>query len=101
MAATATRKPPKPVHGVCRWVDPLGPDDSSAVLAINGTEYTLHVNEDERTSVVLGYTLVKGDGSSYDIDAETWECSCPDCTFRGRQCKHSKAVQAAMVPQAA
>ena len=90
------RKPPSPVHGSCRWIEPLGPNDTSALIAINGTEYTLHVLEDD-AGTLLGYQLVKPDGCvTYEIDAKTFECSCPDSVFRQRLCKHSKALKAAL-----
>ncbi len=100
MSATTRRRPPAAeAHGACRWVEPLGPNDSAALLEINGVPYVLCVLEDERTSAVLGYQMVKADGTRYEIDAATWECNCPDMTFRPDRpggCKHVKALRAAL-----
>ena len=96
---TKTRKVLPPATGHARWVEPLGPADTSAVLEINGTAYVVTVLEDERTGDVLGYQLEKGDGSHYDVDAATWECSCPDATWRLERrsaCKHSRGLRAAL-----
>lgn len=98
MTATKTRKPLTEVHGSCRWVEPLGEYDTAAVLSINGTPYTLYVNEADNGSV-LGYQLVKPDGTVYDVNAETWTCDCPDGTYRPHRpqgCKHAKALRAAL-----
>jgi hypothetical protein len=45
---------------------------------------------------LLGYTLDRLDGKTYDIDAETWQCDCPDSTYRERACKHSLALRAGL-----
>jgi hypothetical protein len=85
----------KPVSGTCKWVLPIG-ETGTGVLAINGTDYTVTVlrNQDR----VTGYRLQKLDGTVYDIDAgrEQWGCDCPDATYRERQCKHVKALRAAL-----
>ena len=91
---------PKPktrrASGTCRWVLPIG-EVGTGVLAINGQSYTVTVHRDGGR--VLGYRLEKLDGRAYDIDAsagEHWACDCPDATYRGRECKHVKALQAAL-----
>jgi len=85
--ANRSRKPVKPVQGICRWIRRLDHPDG-AVLEINGTPYTVVV-------ITGGYRLVKADGTTYDIDGTTWTCSCPDATWRQRECKHVKALRAA------
>ncbi|HKI36596.1 MAG TPA: SWIM zinc finger family protein [Gemmataceae bacterium] len=85
-------KPVKPVSGVCRWARRIGEggiDPQSGVLVINGQPYGVLV-------MAGGYRLVKPDGTAYDVNGQTWECDCPDATYRGRQCKHSKALRAAL-----
>jgi hypothetical protein len=44
------------------------------------------------------YRLEKLDGPTYDIDATApeWRCDCPDATYRNRECKHVKALRAAL-----
>jgi hypothetical protein len=56
------------------------------VLLINGRPYGVITFEG-------GYRLVKPD---YDIDSGAWSCTCPDATYRQRQCKHAKALRAAL-----
>jgi hypothetical protein len=48
---------------------------------------------------VVGFTLTKfNSGQRYQVtfDGETWECDCPDCTFRERTCKHVLALHSAL-----
>jgi hypothetical protein len=85
----------KLVSGTCKWVLPIG-ETGTGVLAINGTDYTVTVlrNQDR----ITGYRLQKLDGTVYDIDASQldWRCDCPDSTYRERECKHVKALRAAL-----
>jgi hypothetical protein len=39
-----------------------------------------------------------GTGEKYQItfDGESWECDCPDSTYRGRDCKHLVALHDAL-----
>jgi hypothetical protein len=94
--ATRSPRPVKPVGGTARWLrNNLGKPDGQSVLEINGRSYWLTVLRDGER--VVGFRLEKfGGGTTYDVNAETWECSCPDATYRERQCKHSKALQAAL-----
>jgi hypothetical protein len=98
MSLLANRQPQaksRPVAGICRWVLPIG-EVGTGVLEINGTSYTVTVLRGP--SGVVGYRLGKDDGKTYDIDAtgETWKCDCPDATYRERECKHVKALRAAL-----
>jgi hypothetical protein len=48
-----------------------------------------------------GFRLTRRDNNdTYDIDTERgegcWACTCADCTYRGRECKHILAVRAAL-----
>jgi hypothetical protein len=80
----------KPVAGTCRWVRRLGDGDPhSGVLLINGRPYGV-------VAIPGGYRVVKPDGVVYDLDARSWACTCPDAVWRQRQCKHAKAVRAAL-----
>jgi hypothetical protein len=98
------RYQPRPVHGRCRWLKPIG--DTPGVLSINCQDYTIEQHTDA-DGQVNGYRLVKigevdenGDPIVYDIGLEwgpgQWECTCPDAIYRKRECKHAKAVAAAM-----
>jgi hypothetical protein len=62
------------VSGTCRL------DRKTGVLLINGRPYGVIVLQ-------AGYRLVKLDGVTYDIDAESWACTCPDATYRQREKK--------------
>jgi hypothetical protein len=45
----------------------------------------------------LGYTVKRLDNSEcYDIDGETWECTCPDSVYRAKECKHAGAIKAGL-----
>ncbi len=90
---TNSRKPVKPVQGKCRWLVRIG-ETGVGALEISGKPYVVSVLTDGNKTV--GYRLEKPDGKSYEIDAQSWECSCPDATFRERECKHAKALRAAL-----
>ena len=66
-------------------------------LAINDAEYFVTVHRD-RDGRALGYRLERRDGTAYDIDATgpDWQCDCPDATYRQRECKHARALRAAL-----
>ena len=68
------------------------------------TEYAVSELTD-RTGRVVGYRLAKDDGECWDVDADLWECSCPDYLWRAAArareglppaCKHSAALKAAL-----
>jgi hypothetical protein len=101
MSLLVNRRPKakvKPASGTCRWVLPIG-EVGTGVLAINGRNYTLTVLNGE--SGVVGYRMVKADGTAYDIGTteERWTCDCPDATFHPERpggCKHVAALRAAL-----
>jgi hypothetical protein len=101
MTVLARTRAPKPVTGTCRWVKRISWPFPS-VLEINGTEYTvvpLHNQPAQEGAPVAGYRLVKPDGRTYyDVNAETWQCDCPDATYCPRPggCKHGKALRTAL-----
>ena len=88
----------KPASGSCRWVVSIGEADTG-VLAINGTSYTVTVLRDPNG--IVGYRMVKADGTAYDLctTEEHWSCDCPDATFQPERpggCKHVAALRAAL-----
>jgi hypothetical protein len=89
------RRPVKPVSGTCRWIKYLQ-WPFPGVLQINGTAYTVTALTNEQTGQIEGYRLVKQDGTTYDVDAHWWTCDCPDAVYRNRECKHVKALRAAL-----
>jgi hypothetical protein len=101
MTVLARTRTPKPVSGTCRWVRRIA-YPFPGILEINGTEYTvlpLYNQPAEEDAPVIGYRLVKPDGRTYyDVNAETWNCDCPDATYCPRPggCKHSKALRTAL-----
>lgn len=82
----------KPVKGTCRWLVRIGDgDDKSGLLLINGQRYAVLV-------LPGGYRLIKPDGTAYDLEpaGESFRCDCPDAVYRERECKHAKALCAAL-----
>jgi hypothetical protein len=93
----------KPVTGTVRWLKPLIVGKTLGRLSItnaNGKteEYDIHAFIDG-DGVVQGYGLAKDDDEIHSIDVTAgfgWTCDCPDHQFRNRECKHIKAVRAAL-----
>lgn len=95
-------RPVKPVSGKVRWLRPLIPGKQLGRISItnaNGvaTEYDVGAHLDGER--IVGFGLAKDDDEVYAIDAGQWygwTCDCGDCQFRNRECKHIKAVRAAL-----
>lgn len=93
----------KPVGGSVRWLRPLIAGKTLGRIRITnaegkGTEYDLDAFTDA-AGRIIGYGLAKDDDDIHAIDvvASTgWTCDCPDCQFRNRECKHIKALRAAL-----
>jgi hypothetical protein len=102
MSLLANRSPRakvRPAHGTVRWILPIGEADAGAV-AINGRAYTVNVLRGTGRAII-GYRLIKADGTAYDVntEAEHWSCDCPDATFHPERpggCKHAVALRAAL-----
>lgn len=92
----------KPVAGKVRWLRPLIVGKTLGRLAITNasgltTEYDIGAHLDGER--IVGFGLAKDDDEVYAIDASQsygWTCDCGDCQFRARECKHIKAVRAAL-----
>jgi hypothetical protein len=112
--ATKTRKQARETHGSCRIIPacnlplPQALDAGEALLTIAPergapTNYTVQrlADDDGRA---LGFRLTRltdyiVDRKVYDIDVCQgfgWTCDCPDAQFRSRECKHVRALRAAL-----
>jgi len=113
----SSRRAASPVrHGTCRWVagwrsslDALL-NGSGAVLSITSVtgrgpvtnEYMVTPKLDSKG--LAGWSMIRTDTLAdeaaeligYDMDAELTTCSCPDHQYRGCQCKHLRALRAAL-----
>ena len=93
----------KPVTGSVRWLRPLILGKTLGRIAITNanhetTEYDLGAFTD-KDGAIQGFGLAKDDDEVYAIDTTAgfgWVCDCADCQFRNRECKHIKAVRAAL-----
>jgi hypothetical protein len=95
------RLPLPPARGTCRWAAQIT-DHHAGVLVLDNTVYIVAENRDRGT--LVGFTLTKRDGTTYDLDATDaygLSCSCPDATFRQERaagrCKHARALRAALL----
>lgn len=86
--------------GVCRWVKPIG---TLPCLYIEPTGGEGHVYEVETVGIeyVLRRIAVEKPGAptvTYTVrpGRGVWACSCPDASRRGYECKHARAVRAAI-----
>lgn len=108
------RKPARETHGTCQLIPacplplPQALDAGEALLTIlpergRVTNYTVKRLTDPDGDTV-GYRLLKltdyiVDRVAYDIDMTAgygWQCDCPDAQFQGRECKHVRALRAAL-----
>ena len=93
----------KPVTGSVRWLRPLVLGKTLGRIAITNasdetTEYDIGAFTDN-DGALQGFVLAKDDDDVYSIDTTAgfgWVCDCADCQFRNRECKHIKAVRAAL-----
>ena len=93
----------KPVTGSVRWLHPLIIGKQLGRISITNannqtTDYDLGAFTD-KDGVIQGFGLAKDDDEVYAIDTANsfgWVCDCADCQFRNRECKHIKAVRAAL-----
>jgi hypothetical protein len=107
-----TRKPARVAHGTC-YLKATGDrtlaqalDSGDALLTIHAercTNYTVQRLRDPEGET-LGFRLMKladyiVDRKVYDVDVtlgKDWLCDCPDATFQNRECKHARALRAAL-----
>jgi hypothetical protein len=97
------KEQPKPVTGSVRWLRPLVIGKTLGRIAITNannetTEYDIGAFTDN-DGALQGFGLAKDDDEVYSIDTTAgfgWTCDCADCQFRSRECKHIKAVRAAL-----
>jgi hypothetical protein len=102
-AMTTKQRQVKPVTGTVRWIRPLIQGKQLGRIGItnaNGKneEYDVAFFTDNDGAIV-GVGLAKDDDTVYAIDTTAgfgWVCDCPDATFNSRECKHCKAVRAAL-----
>ncbi len=101
---TRTNETPKPVTGTVRWLRPLIHGKQLGRLAIgnaNGKveEYDVgYLAGADGQPTGLG--LAKDDDQVYAIEPTIGggqRCSCNDCQYRNRECKHIRAARAALV----
>lgn len=114
---TTQRKPARETHGIARFVStgplplPQALDAGETLLALypergNATSYQVQRLSDPDGATV-GFRLLKLtpfiiDRKVYDIDVTPgygWQCDCPDAQFQSRECKHCKALRAALVKE--
>jgi hypothetical protein len=84
----------------CRWLRRPTTSEPGKLVINNGKglerlyEVAPVLHPDGR---VLGYHVARLDNHDvYDVDGETWECTCADATYRERACKHSLALRAGL-----
>jgi hypothetical protein len=110
-ATRSNRKPARETHGKCFLKASLGRTleqsliEGIALLTIHTercTNYTVQRLADPDGETV-GFRLIKltdfiVDRQIYDIELAGKElrCDCPDATFENRECKHARALRAAL-----
>ena len=95
-----TRPATRPASGLCRWLTKPNAHHEGGALEINGTAYEVLPLFDG--AALVGYRLLKADGTMYDVGtagAHGWTCDCPDATYHPERpggCKHVQALRAAL-----
>jgi SWIM zinc finger len=95
------RSPLPPVQATGRGVGLADLFNDCAILEIdaNGEETPYWCGAITDGGKIVGVRLQKfTTGEKYQVtfDGERWECDCPDCTYRQRQCKHIAALHDAL-----
>jgi hypothetical protein len=102
------RKPLRAVQATGRLITGIGTGladlfNDCAILEITDargeeTPYWCGAVADADGRVVAVRLQKFGTGERYQIshDGESWECDCPDSTYRGRDCKHLVALHDAL-----
>ena len=114
LVTTATeRQQAEQRHGSCRWVHRWAPPSAKHPAGGTGglriTSFTRKGPVEHLYMVecvldrgrIVGWVLINLDnGQEYQLNPEwgagQWECTCGDHVFRQKECKHSKALQAAL-----
>jgi hypothetical protein len=107
------RKPAKETHGTC-YLKATGTLTLTQALESGDALLTLHTDSGVTNYTVMrlsdpdgetiGYRLMKltqfiVDRKVYDIDITPgycWQCDCPDALYQNRECKHVRALRAAL-----
>ena len=112
---TATRKPRKPAretHGT-RYLKATGKlmleqalDSGNSLLSVHTERSTNYVVQrlSDPDGETVGFRMMKltdfiVDRKVHDIDVccgKDWLCDCPDAQFQSRECKHVRALRAAL-----
>jgi hypothetical protein len=103
---TPIQRDPQAQTGSVRWIRrPSGPTASGrfaiTVETTRGavtTEYDVAALLDD-AGTIIGFALAKDDVEVHALDFSQWygpTCTCRDCEFRNRACKHIQAVRAAL-----
>jgi len=103
---TKTRKPALPVTGSVKWIKrPHGPTLFGRFAITSVTRRGPVVSEYDVAAFldtegrITGFGLAKDDDEVYAVDFSQWygpTCTCGDCEYRARECKHVKACRCAM-----
>ena len=106
------RKPAKETHGTC-YLKATGNltlaqalDSGDALLTIHSDRCTNYLVQrlTDPDGETVGYRMMKLtdyiiDRKVYDIDIAPgygWQCDCPDALYQNRECKHVRALRAAL-----
>ena len=89
---TTRHLPPPPPRGTCRW---LGADPVTGlpVLSINGRAYEVEGSGPYRLHSLDPATFLL---RTYAVDPALGICTCADAACRKRECKHVRALRAAL-----
>jgi hypothetical protein len=96
----------KAVSGSVKWIKrPSGPTHFGRFAITSNTQRGPVVNEYDVAAFtddagrITGFGLAKDSDEVYAVDFSQWygpTCTCGDCEYRNWECKHIKAVRAAM-----
>lgn len=94
-----------PATGIVRWLKkltlPIG--FGRFEIEVETTKGTIVTQYDIQPTLdadnnVIGFGLAKDDDTVYQIGVSPygWNCDCKDAQFRNRECKHVRAIKAAL-----
>lgn len=92
----------KPATGTCTWLKPALNGNPQLEITVDATSHIYEIVRSEQG----GFKMLRADPAKADVIVynvkcvarNVWTCNCPDAEYRrhGQNCKHARALPAAL-----